>query len=311
MEPMGRHDRLFKPLLRAFWAEFLTLILPEVASELDASRTEFLDKESFTDLFAGQRRELDLVARMPATSGADRLILVHVEVEGRYRSSMARRLWRYYLQLQLRHQLPVLPVVIFLRGGPAGLSAGEHREEVLGIEVARFRYVSMGLARAEAAEWLERKEALAAALASLMGSSSLSRAEQKILCLRKVCTAQIDEARRFLLVNTVETYLELEGEQLQYYESLLDREAPEMRASEMTWAEKKQAEGMAKGREMGLLQGRHRASLEIVSRLLEQRFGPLRPQILRRLEGIEDPDVLSDLAPKILEAKSLEELGLG
>ncbi len=56
-------DQLFKDLLRTFFREFLELFFPDVAARLDFSRVRFLDKEAFTDLPDGSRREADLVAQ--------------------------------------------------------------------------------------------------------------------------------------------------------------------------------------------------------------------------------------------------------
>jgi hypothetical protein len=59
------HDQLSKSLIKIFLAEFLGLIDPESASLLRAGEAIFLDKEDFTDWPVGDRREMDLVARVP------------------------------------------------------------------------------------------------------------------------------------------------------------------------------------------------------------------------------------------------------
>ena len=41
------HDRLFKELLTAFFADFLDLFLPKMVAYLDRTAIEFLDKEVF------------------------------------------------------------------------------------------------------------------------------------------------------------------------------------------------------------------------------------------------------------------------
>lgn len=63
-DPMIDHDRLFKELISTFFTEFLDLFLPEVRSYTDARSLEFLDKETFQDITAGDRRELDLLAKL-------------------------------------------------------------------------------------------------------------------------------------------------------------------------------------------------------------------------------------------------------
>jgi hypothetical protein len=47
------HDQLSKSLLKAFFADFLRLIDPGVASHLQVEEATFLDKEIFTDWPAG------------------------------------------------------------------------------------------------------------------------------------------------------------------------------------------------------------------------------------------------------------------
>lgn len=83
---MGRHvtiahDQLFRELLRAFFREFLALFFPEVEARLDFARVTFLDKEMFTDIPAGSRRELDVVAQVYTLDGAPEMIVLHIEVQ--------------------------------------------------------------------------------------------------------------------------------------------------------------------------------------------------------------------------------------
>ncbi|HKH45605.1 MAG TPA: flagellar assembly protein H, partial [Thermoanaerobaculia bacterium] len=56
----------------------------ESASLLRAGEATFLDKEDFTDWPAGDRREMDLVAKVPVAR-KERPLLVHVEIETDFR----------------------------------------------------------------------------------------------------------------------------------------------------------------------------------------------------------------------------------
>jgi hypothetical protein len=60
------------------------------------------------------------------------------------------------------------------------------QESDLGPDFPGFRYISFGLAGCRAAEYLARPEPLAWALAALMDPGSLSRAELKMACLRRI-----------------------------------------------------------------------------------------------------------------------------
>ena len=72
-----------------------------------------------------------------------------------------------------------------------------------------------------------------------------------------------------------------------------------------TWFEQGEAKGEAKGEARGLEQGQRK----ILALQLEERFGPLRPEVQERLESLS-AEQLTELARGLLRAKSLQELGL-
>jgi hypothetical protein len=143
---------------------------------------------------------------------------------------------------------------------------------------------------------------LAWALAALMKPGSMSRAEHKMACLRRIAGARLDELQRLLLANCVETYLELDGRDAEELETLARGTAKEVQGMRMTWAEKLEA----KGREQGVEQGVRQTLL----RQLGLRFGPLNEEVKRRIESIRSVERLSQMTEQILVARSLEEMGL-
>ena len=58
---MVDHDRLFKELLTTFFLDFLALFAPELSREVEPASVEFLEKELYTDVVAGDRHEVDLL----------------------------------------------------------------------------------------------------------------------------------------------------------------------------------------------------------------------------------------------------------
>jgi hypothetical protein len=137
----------------------------------------------------------------------------------------------------------------------------------------------------------------------------------KLELLRKIATARVSEVERFLLANGVETYLQLAGRDAEEYAALRHaQENPEVEAMEMTWAERMAADYQAKFREEGVLLGMDKGTERLRSTLLRQlsqRFGAISPEVRARVEAIDSLDELGGLADRILEVKSLEELGLG
>lgn len=57
------HDRLFKELITTFFREFMEAFFPEVHHYLDCSYLEFLPQEVFTDVPAGEKYFVDILAR--------------------------------------------------------------------------------------------------------------------------------------------------------------------------------------------------------------------------------------------------------
>src|SRR4029079_15201277 len=149
------------------------------------------------------------------------------------------------------------------------------------------RYVSFSLAGCPSAEYLDRPEPLAWALAALMDPGSSSRAELKLACLRRIAglKSRIDP---FLLVDCVENYLQLEPWEVAEFEALRSRrENQEVRVVAMTWSETQQA--------MGRTQGAH----QLLLHQLAKRFGPIPEKVRQQVETISSLDRLTELAERV------------
>jgi hypothetical protein len=184
---------------------------------------------------------------------------------------------------------------------------GERRMDGdLGSDFPELRYISFGLAGCRAEEYLARPEPLAWALAALMDPGSWSRAELKIACLRRIAGLK-GRTDPFLLVDCVENYLQLDPREVAEFDALRSRrENREVRAVAMTWSETQQA----KGREEGRAEGMQGGARQLLLHQLGKRFGPLPENVRRRVETITSLDRLTELAERVLSARSLEEMGL-
>ena len=297
---MPPHDPLFKNLFRTFFAGLLRLVAPDLAERLDLAAAAFLDKELISTA-PQDHRVVDLLAKVPLRSGGDRFLLIHVEIENRSRHGMGKRLRDYHRSIQARHEDPVLSIVVYLTGGKAGIC-----EEILDGDLAMpgltsFRYLSFGLARCPAAEYLASPEPLAWALAALMNRGDWSRAELKRRCLTRIAEANLPEDRGVELVNCIETYVKLTTEEAEEF-SLLG--IPEIRRTHamlyrLSWKD-----------EM-ILEGRTQGARESLLSLLEARFGLVPEEVRSRVEAIHSFDRLNRLVRKAATAKTLKGLRLG
>ncbi len=302
---MDDHDQRFKTLLREFFGQFFELFFPDWARQFDFSQVEWLDKEVFPDPPAGLRRSLDLVAKLPVKEtqpdavqevGLEWLALVHVEVESADTvAPLRRRMYQYYNHLRGRHDLPVLPVAVYLNVGLKGVGRDRYEEHFGSLEVVRFNYLYVGLPKLSAVEYVESPQPLGVALAALMKTPRRRRPGLKAEALQRLAGCGENEYRKFLLAECVQAYLPLDEprEQREFEQLLQKSEYREVQVMATTWYEQ------------GRLEGRR----EVLVVLLEERFGPLSASAREKLESLP-ADRLRELIRKIVTAKSLNELGL-
>ncbi len=308
-EPM-RHDQLFKAVLGKLLREFLELFYPEVAMRLDFETLRFLDKELFGDVPEGPKREADLVAEFQTHAGEPEVVLIHVEVQARTEPDFARRMFHYYALLSLRHPAPVFPVVVYLRGGK-GIGEEEYRVALFGREQLRFRYGALGLERLPAAEYAG-KGPLGWALGALMDRASVGDVVRfRASMLKEILESDLDFECKRLLVNVVETYFELDAEQMEEFRRLLaTEEFKKMQDTEMTYFDKLEERARQKGREEGREEGRGEGKRETLLRLLTAKFGPLSEAVVLRVNSLESGKDLDFYLERLLTARSLGELGI-
>ena len=285
------HDRLFKQLLRTFFVEFLELLLPEVDAYLDRSTVEFLDKEVFTDVTAGDRHEVDLVVKA-RFRGEDACFLVHVESQASAREGFAKRMFRYFARLYEQFDLPVYPVAVLSYDAPARPEPDEHRVDFPDRAVLAFRFRAIQLNRLNWRDFVRRPNPVAAALMTKMNIAPADRPRVMLECVRMIATLKLDPARQTLIRDFMNAYLRLSAdEQRAYNEAVRQIDPPEREAVmeiRNQFAEWAEAEGMA----------------TIVLRQLGRRFGAVPPDLSDRINDLPVPQ-LEELADALLDFTDL------
>jgi hypothetical protein len=278
---MADHDQRMKVAVREFLAEFAGLTVPSWVGRYRLAEAEWQEQEVFLNPPQGERRVLDLVARVPLAQpiGPATDSLLHVEIEsGDSLTALRERMPRYHHTLLYRSVLPVLSLALYLGVGLEGVGWDEapetYWEEQLG--TTRWRY--LGLPRLDAFEYVEGDNILGVALSVLMRCPEDQQPRLKLRAMQRVAQAELNAYRRFLLMELIEAYLPLVGPHLQEYQRLLVTEEFQMvRALGQTTFEK----GVEQGEERGVLKGQR----ELLLRQLERRFGPLSPGARTRLES--------------------------
>jgi hypothetical protein len=298
------HDQRLKVLLKEFFEQFFRCFFPAWAERFDFADLTWLDKEVFLAPPQGEKRYLDLVARLrirpeappPRPGLAELLALVHVEVESRESVQPFRpRMFEYYVQLRRDSQLPVLPVGLFLRVGLDGVGWDAYEEHFWEHRLVRFEYAYVGLPALEAEPYATGEHLLGVALSALMRVPAERRAELHAEALQRIARSGENDYRRSLLAECLEAYADLD-------------EAQRLRLQELVATERYQDARpfMITTYERGRIEERRETALL----LLEKRFGALSAEAKQRLEVLS-PDQLRQLVLDLFEGRSLQELHLG
>ncbi len=302
------HDRIFKEFLHRFLPEFMRLFFSAEAARLDFSTLTFLDQELVVNLPGQTLRITDVVAEALSYEGEPEAIIIHIEVEGRDKKSVPKRMFEYYSLLRLLRQKKVLPLALILQPDAGGISWPIYQETLFGRELVTFQYGQVGLRDLPSEAYLDRNP-VAAALAALMEPQQQSKASVKLAGLRTVIDSSLTAGDKLFLIDVIETYLPTA--------TLVDAGAEIMEAlmeTELTWRERIAQEGVLKGKQEGLKEGLREGlregKLELLLRLLTIKFGVLSVDFVERLEAITDTTVFDQLSEQVLTAQSVDELKL-
>jgi hypothetical protein len=306
------YDQVFKGILRRFFQDFMELFFPDVAESLDFASVELLDKELFKGFPDGVQRTPDFVVRVRSREGRPEMVIVHIEAQAGTGWRFGRRMFEYYSLLWLSYDIPVFPIVLFVKGGGRqGIATRTYRHEVLGREVMKFQFASVALAGFSGWEYLE-KGPLAAALAPFMRWEEESDELRAHAGVRhRVASSGLDEEAMFLLINLIETYFPVPEELRERYRQLISREEyRKVQEVEMTWADRLRQEGHEKGREEGREAGLVEGKRQTLKRQLTAKFGALPPGILESIDALASAEELDRCLDRVITAATLSELGL-
>jgi hypothetical protein len=328
-QPAGPdHDQRLKVLLKEFFEAFFSCFFPEWAARFEFIEIDWLDKEMFLAPPQGEKRQLDLVARLRLRPGApppragvsDLVALVHVEIESRASTLAFRpRMFEYYIQLRRDTGLPVLPVALFLRVGLDGVGWDAYEEHFWEHRVVRFEYAYVGLPALDGEQYATGENLLGVALSALMRRPADRRAELYAEGLKRIASSGENDYRRFLLVECLEAYAELDDGQKERLQALLQTDPyQEVESLMKTTYERGIEQGIERGIERGIEQGIERGiergieqgERRLTLRLMEAKFGPLSPKVKQQVEALS-PEALTQLQLDLLNAQAIGELRLG
>lgn len=304
------HDQRFKTLFQQFLPLYAKLFYAHWLAVLDLGRVQWLEQEVFPDPPQGAKLIADLVARVstlqpvaPMRAGEEEAtsVLLHVEVEGEdHLTGLRPRLFDYHKHFRTRYHVPVLSVGLYLRVALHGRGTDAYQESFLGVE-SRMEWPYVGLPGLEAERYVQGDNVLGVALSVLMRIEPERRGWLAAEAMKRILESQEPQWRKYLLCECVQAYLPPEHRQA--FVHLIEAEAyREVKTVTKTWFDEKKEEG----RIQGMIQGKW----ELLVPQLRKKFGPLSPAVLHRLQTWP-LERLQEVGEALLDAQSLEELGLG
>jgi hypothetical protein len=284
------HDQNFKELISTFFMEFLELLLPNVAKDIDPDSIRFLPQEYFADLVEGDEKIVDLLVEVKL-AGQDTTFLFHIEAQSYSESKIRRRMFYYLARLHQNYVKDIYPIVIFSFDQPYRAESDTFKIEFPSLKVLEFRFHAIQLNRLNWRDYIDRSNPVAAALMSKMKIAKRDRARVKAECLRLLVTLKLDPAKTRLISKFVDSYLRLNDREEQTFQAELDKIDAEQKEAIMQVTTSWEAKGQQ----------------SIVSLQLEQKIGQLPESLDSRISSLS-PSKLSSLAIALLNFNSIDDL---
>ncbi len=288
------HDQLFKELLSTFFVEFIELFLPNVAEIMDRHSITFLPQEYFTDLITGDRKIIDLLAKVRLRD-QEAFFVIHLENQSFSEADFAQRLFFYFAKLHQEYRLPIYPVVIFSFDQPKRPEVTQYQVSLADQEILRFNFTAIQLNQLSWRDFLSQPNPIAAALMAKMQIQPSDRPKVKAECLRLLATLQLDPARTRLISGFVDTYLTLNVTEEQTFQTELDRMGLNQEETVMEIVTSWMRTGMRNEAE------------KLVLRQLNRRFGPIEAELEQRIQALSI-DLVEDLSDALLDFSDRSQL---
>jgi hypothetical protein len=296
-----RHDRLFKELLGVFLGEFLELFAPELAREIEPGSLDLKPTELPRDLTEGTGYDVDVLAQARLRGAGPEpgaYVLVHVETQDYSQRDFARRMFRYFSAIGLKHELPIYPIALFSFERPQRRQAARYDIRLPGLHVLGFRFRTVQLNRLDWRAFLKLPNPVAAALMARMRIPRAERVRVKAACVRALGALNLDRARLHLASGFVDVYLRLSEEEQKLFEAELQQLPEGEREKVMEIITSWMEEGLEKGREEGR---------RLVLRQLTRRLGELPEVVADRVRSLSPAD-LEVLAESLLDFQTAGDL---
>ncbi len=156
-------------------------------------------------------------------------------------------------------------------------------------------------------DYWDEGNVISPAICSLMGSRTRGNLERRVRAYERIASAPVEEERCSVLLNMVDQYLCLNDHETVEWNAWMEKErSKEVRRMLTQWHVK----GIEEGKTLGKAEGKAEGKRETLLRLMRIKFGQIPDSVETLINGINNLEMLDELADRVLFANSLEEMKL-
>ena len=268
---------------------------------------------------AGEKHEADLIVKARFQS-QESYFLINVEPFADNRGQFGARIFRYFARLWEKYALPVYPILLLSFDRPLRPEPREFSISFPDLPVMQFNYRVVQLNQLNWRNFVDRPNPVASALMAKMQIAQDDRPRVKLECLRLLATLNVNPAKMQLISGFVDTYLRLNAQEEQVFQTQLAQLQPQEEEPIMeivtSWMEQgiergmQQGieRGMQQGIERGMQQGIERGQMALILRQLPRRIGEgLSSALENQIRQLTLPQ-LEALAEALLDFSTVEDL---
>jgi len=112
-------DTLWKEIIKDLFEDFITFFIPALAKEIDFSKqVTFLDKELFklSSKAENPNRDADLLVKVFLKNGKEKIVLIHIEVQGYKDEKFPKRMFTYYYRILDMFEKEITAIAVLTDG---------------------------------------------------------------------------------------------------------------------------------------------------------------------------------------------------
>jgi hypothetical protein len=304
VENSSDFDNPWKEAISLYFQPFMRFFFPNIEEEIDWERGyEFLDQEFQQVVREAEtgKAYTDKLVKVWKRNGTEIWVLVHIEVQSQAQEEFAERMFIYNYRIYDRYKKPVVSLAI-LADEREAWRPDRYREELWGW------YVEMEFPTAKLLDYAERSSELeessnpfAVIVAAHLTTQEtrrdgMGRYEGKLRIAKSLYRRGYTRRDILELFRLIDWMVNLPKATEQQFLSEIQRFEEENQMPYITSVERL-------ARQEGILQQRREDVLEV----LEVRFGEVPPQIVQKVNFIEDPATLKTLLREAIAIGAIEQ----